>query len=138
MPRARVECSQQAETGSRRETSTATEGWVLKQRLNDVQSRGSTAMQAHVESLLRTELFVDSCSVRHQGNCCASTPESPATWISIPTQGTERCSCDKTAALARHKHTWISFRAQTDMFPQKDCCILTPRAHLDLSPCAKR
>ena len=30
----------------------------------------------------------------------------------IRTQGTKRCSCSKTAALARHKHTWISLRAK--------------------------
>ena len=61
VPQARMEYSQQAETRSRRKTSTAMEGWVLKQRLNDVQSRvGATATQAHVESPLRTELFVDS------------------------------------------------------------------------------
>ena len=114
-------------------------GWVLKQRLNDVQSRfGATATRAHVESPLRTELFVDSCSVRHQGNCCASTREMPASWTSIRTQGTERCSCDKTAALTRHKHTWISPRAQRDMFRRKDGCVLTRLAHLDLSPCARR
>ena len=91
--------------------------WVLKQRLSDVQSCvGATATRAHLEAPLRTELFVDSCSVRHQGNCCASTREIPATWVSIRTQGAGRCSCDKTAALARHKHTWISLRAQRNMF----------------------
>ena len=48
VPQARSECSQQAETRSRRKTSTAMEGWVLKQRLNDVQSRvGATATPAH-------------------------------------------------------------------------------------------
>ena len=113
-------------------------GWVLKQRLNDVQSGvGAAATRAHVESRLRTELFVDSCSVRHQANCCANTREIPATWISIRTQGTKTCSCDETAALARHKHTWISLRAQGDMFRQNDCCVLAPRGHLDLAPCAK-
>ena len=101
--------------------------------------------------------------VRHQGNCCASTREVPATWISIRTRGTKRCSCDKTAALARHNHTWISLRAQNDTSGEKaaafsrrehswislraqarrhvhatDCCVLTPQAQLDLSPCAKR
>ena len=86
-----------------------------------------------MQSPLRTELFVDSCSVRHQGNCCASAREIPATWIPMRTQGTERCSCDKTAAFARHKHTWMSLRAQRDMFRQNNCCVLTPRAHLDLS-----
>ena len=112
VPHAGMECSQQAETRSRHKTSIALEAWVLKQRPNDVQPRvGATATRAHVESPLRTELFVNSCSVRHQGNCCASTRKIPATWISICTQGTERCSCDKTAALARHKHTWISLRA---------------------------
>ena len=111
-------------------------GRVLQQRLNDVHSRvGAAATRAHVESPLRTQLFVDPCSVRHQSNSCASTPASPATWISMRTKSTERCSCDKTAALARHKHTWIALRAQRDMFRQKDCCALTPRAHLDLSPC---
>ena len=91
-----------------------------------------------MESPLRAELFVDSCSVRHQGNCCASTRKTPATWISIRTQGAERCSCDKTVALARHKNTWISLHAQRDKFRRKDCCVLAPRAHLDLSPCANR
>ena len=128
--------------------------------------------------------------MRHQGNCCASTCEIPATWVSIRTQGTERCSCDTTVALARHKHTWISLRAQRGMFREKtaafsrrdaasthgsrsvrkqedmfmrqtaasarhkhtwisfhaqramfrqsDCCVLTPPAHMDLAPCAKR
>ena len=91
-----------------------------------------------MEPPLRTELFVDSCSVRHQGDCCASTREIPATWISIRTQGTQTCSCDKTAAIARDKRTSISLRAQRDMFHRKDCCVLTPRAHLHLSPCANR
>ena len=113
---------------------------MRKQRLNDVQSRvGAAATRAHVESPLRTELFMDSCSVGHQGNCCASTREIPATWISTRAQGTERCSCDKlrsnaastlgslpvcketcsgekTAAFSRREHSWISLRAQTDMF----------------------
>ena len=114
-------------------------GWVLKQRLTDVQSRvGATATRAHMEPPLRTELFVDTCSARHQGNCRASTREIPATWISIRTQGTERCSCDKTAALARHKNTSISLCAQRNMFRRKDCCVFTPRAHLYLFPCATR
>ena len=55
---------------------------------------------------------------------CENTREIPATWISICTQGTERFSCDQTAALARHKHNWISLRAQKDMFRRKDCCDL--------------
>ena len=137
VPQARMECSQQAETRSRRRTSTAMEG--LGAYNNDVQSCvGATATRAHVESPLRTELFVDSCSVRHQGNCCASNREIPATWISIRTQGAEKCSCDKTAALARHKHTWISLGSEKAMFRRKDCCVFTPRAHLDLFPFANR
>ena len=89
-------------------------GWVLKQRLNHVQSRvGATATRAHVEAPLRTEPFVDSCSARHQGNCCASTCETPATRTSIRTR-------------------------LTKMFMRQDCCARTPQAHLDLSPCAQR
>ena len=107
-----------------------------------------------MEFPLRTELVAHSCSVRHQSNCCVSTREIPATWISTCTQGTERCSCDKTAALARHRHTWISLRAQRDMFRRNSCCILTPhhtwislRAQSDVSieillrshsPCASK
>ena len=60
-----MECSQQAETRSDAKQVLLWKGWVLKQRLNDVQSRvGATATGAHLESPLRTELFVDSCSVR--------------------------------------------------------------------------
>ena len=33
----------------------------------------------------------------------------------------ETSSCDKTAAFSRRKHTWISLRAQRDMFLRKDC-----------------
>ena len=113
---------------------------MLKQRLNDVQSRvAATATRAHVESPLRTELFVDSCSVKHQGSCCASTREIPATWISICTQGTERCSCDKTAALARHKHTWIFLRAQETCSGEKTAAF-SRREHIWISlfPCADR
>ena len=123
-------------------------GWVHKQRLNDVQSRvGATATRAHVESPLRTELFVDSCSVRHLGNCCASTRESPATWISMAHKAQrdvhaarllrshatsalgslsvrqETCSGQKSAAFSRREHSWIFFRAQTDMFMRQHCCI---------------
>ena len=50
----------------------------------------------------------------------------------------QTCSCDNTAAFARCEHTWISLRAQGDMFRRKNCCVLTPPAHLDLAPCAKR
>ena len=32
----------------------------------------------------------------------------------------ETSSCDKTAAFSRRKHTWISLRAQRDMFLRKD------------------
>ena len=100
VPQARVECSQQAETRSRRITSTVMEKWVLKQRLKcSITRRGNCYTRAHAGSPLRTELFVDSCSIRHQGSCCASTREIPATWISILTQSTERCSYDNSAAL---------------------------------------
>ena len=38
----------------------------------------------------------------------------------------ETFSCDKTAVFSRRKHTWISLRAQRDMFLRKDCCDLVP------------
>ena len=163
-------------------------GWVLKQMLNDVSSRvGATATRARVESPLHTELFVDACSVRHQGNCARAHAKSPplgspsahkaqryvhATrrrYARTPqahldlSEREETCSGEKAAAFSRREHTWISFRAQTnmfmrqhaatfarceqtwislrvqrDMFRRKGCCVLTPRAHLDLFPCANR
>ena len=106
-----------------------------KQGLNHVQSRiGATATRAHVESPLRTKICVDSCSVGHQRNCCASTREIPAACISILTQGTGKFTCDKTAALAHSQHTWIFPCAKR----QKVCCVLTPRANLDFFPCANK
>ena len=90
---------------------------------------------------------------------CACTPQahldlSPCTYKHVPAKRLLRihaastlrslsvrkqtCSCDNTAAFARSEHTWIFFRAQTDMFRRKDCCVLTPGAQLDLPPCARR
>ena len=43
------------------------------------------------------------------------------------------CSCNNAAAFARCEHTWISLGAQRDMCRRKDCCVLTPRAHVDLA-----
>ena len=57
-------------------------------------------------------------------------------WVSFPAQ--TNCSCDNTAAFARCEHTWISLRAQRNMFRRRDCCVLTPGAHLDLFPCANK
>ena len=49
----------------------------------------------------------------------------------------ETCSGEKTAALSRCEHTWISLPAQaTRRCHGTDCCGLTLRAHLDLAPCA--
>ena len=115
-------------------------GWVLKQRLNDVRSRvGATATRAHVEFPLRTELFVDSCSVRHHaGQLLREHTRNPRHLdLHLHTRHREMFM-RQTAVFARHKHTWISIRAQRDMFRRNDCCVLTPRAHLDLFPCAKR
>ena len=91
-------------------------------------------------------------------DCCARTPQAhldlfPCTKRHVPakkllhshagsTGGSpsmrkKTCSYDNSAAFARCEHTWISLRAQRDMFRRKDCCVLTPPAHLDLAPCAK-
>ena len=144
-------------------------GWVLKQRLNDVQSRvGATATQAHVESPAAHRTFRGQTSGqllrehtrnpdlhahrRHREmfmrqDCCARTPHAhldlsqcakrhvPAKSLlrshATSTLGTRSvrkltCSCANTAAFARCEHTWISLRAQTDMFMRQHCCIRTP------------
>ena len=86
-------------------------------------------------------------------DCCARTPQAhldhvPAKRLLLRSHAAstlgshfgrkETCSIEKTAAVARCEHTWISLRAQTDLFMRQHCCALTPRAHLDLSPCARR
>ena len=50
----------------------------------------------------------------------------------------EACSGEKTAAFSRREHSWISLLAQRYIFHRKDCRVLTPRAHLDLAPCASK
>ena len=77
---------------------------------------------------------------------CASRHVHATTLLNLRAVSTVRslsvrkktCSCDNTAAFARCEHTWISHRAQRDMFRRKNCCVLTPGAQLDLSPCARR
>ena len=43
----------------------------------------------------------------------------------------EACSGEKIAALSRREHTWISLRAQTDMFHRKNCCDLALLPKID-------
>ena len=97
---------------------------------NDVQSRvGATATGAHVESPLRTRPFVDSCSARHQGNCCAS-PSAHKAQINV--HATRLLRSHATGKLAS-----LSVREET-CSGKRNCCVLTPRAHLDLALCANR
>ena len=93
-----------------------------------------------------------------QQDCCARTPQAhldlslraqrnvPAKRLlrshAASTLGSlsvrkQTCSCDNTAAFARCEHTWISLRAQRDMW-RENSCVLTPGAKLDLSPCARK
>ena len=93
----------------------------------------------------------------HATDCCARMPHldlTPCAKRHVPAKRLLRghaartlgslsvrklaCSCDNTAAFASCEHTWISLRAQRDMFRRKNCCARTLRAHLDLSPCARR
>ena len=50
----------------------------------------------------------------------------------------EACSGEKSAAFSRREHSWISLRAQDDMFMRQHCCVRTLSAHLDPIPCAKK
>ena len=118
-------------------------------------------LREHTQNPLRLDLHPQT---RHtemfmRQDCCARTPEahldlSPCANRHVPAKRLLRshaastlgslsvrkqtCSCDNTAAFARCEHTWISPRAQRHMFRRKDCCFLTPGAHLHLSPCARR
>ena len=133
VPQARMECSQQAETPSRRKTSTAMEAvGACKQRLNDVQSRvGATATRAHVESPLCTELIVDSCSVRHQGNCCASTNETPAPLGSLSAQQAQRDVHATRLLRSRHLRSHATSTLGSFSVRRETCSDKT-------APCAKR
>ena len=120
--------------------------------LNDAITLRGNCYPNTLESPLRTEVFMDACSAIHQGKRSAITHEISAIWISTRTQGTNRCSstlrspsvrketcpCDNTAAFSRREHIWISFRAQDDVFMQEHSCGLMPRAHWDLSSCARQ
>ena len=89
--------------------------WVLKQRPNDVQSRvRATATGAHMESPLRTELFRGLMFSKTSGQLLREHTRNPR-------------------HLDLHPHT-----RHRKMFMRQDCCVLTPRADLDLSPCARR
>ena len=96
----------------------------------------------HATKLLRSHATstLGSHSVRKEtcsGKATAAFSRREHTWISLCAQMI-MFHIEKTAAFACREHTWISLRAQGDMFRQNSCCVLTPRAHLDLAPCAKR
>ena len=67
---------------------------------------------------------------RH-GDTLGSQSTRKKTWISIMIN--KQVHAIKTAAFSRCGHTWISLRAQSDIFMRQDCCVLTLQAQLDLS-----
>ena len=91
-------------------------------------------LHSHATSTLGSRsVRKETCSIERT----AAFSRREHTWISL-VRKREDMFMRQTAAFARHKHTWIFLRAQRDMFWQNDCCVRTPRAHLDLAPCAKR
>ena len=78
------------------------------------------------------------CAKRHVPSERLLRSHAASTLGSLSVRKQEDMFMRQTAASARHEHTWISLRAQGDMFRQNNCRVLTPRAHLDLPPCAKR
>ena len=92
-----------------------------------------TAQKVHATRLLRSHATctVGSLSVRKEtssGEKTAAFARRKHSWISLRAQAD--MFMRQTAAFARHKHICISLCAQKDMFRQNDCCVL--------SPCAKR
>ena len=110
--------------------------------------------QAHlIESLsvLKETFRRKNCCVLTPGaqldlSPCARRPVHATTLLrshAVSTFGShsmrkEACSGKATATFSGREHTWISLRSQRDMSHRNDCCALTPRAHLDLSPCASK
>ena len=102
---------------------------------------------------LRAHLDLSPCAKRHvpAKKCCfltlkpqldlspcARRPVHATTLLrshAVSTLGShsvrrETCSFEKTAAFCR-EHTWISLRAQKDMFHRKDCCDLAAPPQID-------
>ena len=107
---------------------------------------GSLAVRkkaVHATALLRSHAVttVGSRSVRKQEDMfmhkdCAAFSRCEHTWISLRAQR-NMFSIEKTAALSRR--TWISLLEQARrQVHATDCCARTPQAHLDLSPRAQR
>ena len=82
---------------------------------------------------LRTELCVDSCSVRHPGNCLREHTRHPR----HPHTGRKEMFM-RQQCCTRAPQPLLDLCAQRNKFQRKDCCVLTPRAHLDLFPCTNR
>ena len=118
----------------------------------------TTLLHPHAVSTLGSlSVRKETCSIQKVGcvltprahldlSPCARRPVHATTLLrshAVSTLGSysvrkEACSGEKIGAFSRRENTWMSLRAQRDMFDQKDCCVLTPRAHLDLSPCASK
>ena len=133
--------------------------WISLRAQKDMFMRQHCCIRTHshaVSTVGSLSVCKKTCSCDHTAafsrrehswiSLCARTPSHATTLLrshAVSTLGShavrkEACSGEKTAAFSRREHTWISLRAQIDMFHRKDCCVLTPRAHLDLSPCASR
>ena len=95
---------------------------------------------AHATTLLHSHAFSTLGSHSEMTHVPANKlPCSRAgSTLGSPSVRKKTCSCDNTAAFASCEHTWISLRAQKNLFRRKDRCVLTSRAHLGLAPCANR
>ena len=128
--------------------------WILLRAQTDMLMRQHCCIRtlwAHWISLrAQRDMFRrKNCSVLTLGaqldlSPCARRPVHATTLLrshAVSTLGShsvrkEACSDKKTAAFSRREHTWISLRAQRDMFHRKGRCVLTRRPDWDISPCA--
>ena len=107
-----MECLQQAETRSNIKPVLLWKGWVLKQRLNDIQSCvGAVATRARVESPL-PRTFRGLIFSKISGQLLLDYTRNPR-------------------HLDIHPHT-----RHREMFMRQDCYAPMPQAYLDFSPCA--
>ena len=78
----------------------------------------------------RAHLDLAACAKRHVSSKRLLRSHAGSTLGSQSVRKQEDMFMQQAAAFARQEHTWISLRAQKDMFRQSDCCVLTQRAHL--------
>ena len=102
--------------------------WISLYAHRDMFLQNDCCDLAPPDRLMHTKML----RFRH-GGTLGSQSTRKKTWISIMINK-QIYAIKNCCVLALRDLTPCAMR---DIFMRQDCCVLTPRAHLDLSPCAK-